>query len=559
MRNVHFDAVQSNTLGTARSAVAVALWGSETSPALMVAQQIKMMGPSGKAIEGCGNREVVRWSLVAGGMPMNRRTYRNLQTGANIAVYACLLLLIGVVGSEAWKSLRPWQHITPVPPSSAQPGSPQQTPSAQSAPLTAEQRLELERTVDAAKATLLSDIRENEADERLILDRLVTLVGAFSAILALSAWFTLRYAREDALTQISRNEKDLKTFQDTIERNLKLFQETAERDLKLFRETAQRDLNAFKENTTTEMEGFTKRIWSELPEMRNLRERLRALLLDLERTLPAEGDWYAARSYEDLDHSQIQKILISEATANGLQVFISSESSANNETLANLFRAVARFYSAKFRKEKLPGDAERADIYLRKSIEIDPKNASAYAQRGGLYLSRNRVLEDSGKNDPMNASKCSNLLDQAEGFLREALKRDERQIGAAYNLAYVAAHRGSFDEAVEMLSKLAEKAPTLSYEQTKKYLPSIYANWACYLADQADTITGTEQDRMQLRERAIEVLEEGCKFLTTRGVGGTLTSLLESIARERKPTGDFKHFSQDQQARLTALLGQGSS
>ena len=494
---------------------------------------------------------------------MRLRTYMVLQYVSSIFISVLLILLFALVGYEAWRSFtgKAWQHVpqnsAQSPPGAAGSSLPVAGSNDQSriSALTAEQRLELEQVVQEAKTALLADIHENDANERSILDRLVTLVGAFSALLALSAYFTLKYARDDAKAQLERSERNLQLFQDNTKSDLKMVQDAAQKDVRAIQENAQRDLQAFREQTTSEMDSFRKQIWSELPEMRNLRTRLRALLLDLERTLPVQGDWNSVQSYEKLDVAQIQKILISETTVNGLQVFISQESSANNETLANLYRAIARFYSARFRKQRLPDDAERADIYLRKAIEIDPNNAGAYAQRGAFYLVRHRLLlQSDATHDPMRSEKLISLLAESEEFLREALVKDEEELTARYNLAMVVARRGSYDEAIEILSKMAGERDSLSYEQTKKYLPSIYINWACYLAKSADVVGGSEGEKEQLRERAIQVLREGDEFFEKNHNRHALKSFKESIERERKASGDFKNFSIGQQQVLSEIL-----
>src|SRR5277367_207169 len=70
-------------------------------------------------------------------------------------------------------------------------------------PLTAEQKLELQQSIAGARTLLLAEIHAADADERAILDRLITLVGVFSVILGFCAFATVRLAREDALAQQS--------------------------------------------------------------------------------------------------------------------------------------------------------------------------------------------------------------------------------------------------------------------------------------------------------------------------------------------------------------------
>jgi hypothetical protein len=136
--------------------------------------------------------------------PSGRFVLRGLQ---KISGVLCLLSLLGIfllVGWTAWLSyrFRPWernpQSSTVPTPQNANPAGVLSTATTASATLTADQKLQLQADVSQAQASLLAEVRTNDANDRLILDRLVTLVGVYSGILGLVAFVTLRLAREDA-------------------------------------------------------------------------------------------------------------------------------------------------------------------------------------------------------------------------------------------------------------------------------------------------------------------------------------------------------------------------
>src|SRR5271165_3222095 len=74
------------------------------------------------------------------------------------------------VASKAWQQTleEELQAMRPLP------AGKEQTPPA---PLTAEEKIALEQSVAEARALLITEIHAADADERAILDRLITLVG----------------------------------------------------------------------------------------------------------------------------------------------------------------------------------------------------------------------------------------------------------------------------------------------------------------------------------------------------------------------------------------------
>jgi len=495
------------------------------------------------------------------------KLYRLLQWIAVALSGACLVLILGLVFYMARLSQeeKSWRQIMEEEVKAQQPAPLKKTPDAD-APLTAEQKIELQRVVAEARTQLIAEIHAVDADERAILDRLITLVGVFSAILGLCAFATVRLAREDAIAQAKRIDKDLDAFKAAATNDLAAFknrtiaetmtlQTSTEASLQSAQDSSKLGLEALTRNTSSQIEEFRRNIWSELPEMRNLKDGLRNLLLDLERTIPSESNWNAERAYESLSESERQNILITESTVNALRIFISGYSTANLETQARLYRALARFYLGRFRVEKLEQDAERADIYARRSQEIEPENSDNYRLRGALYLAKYRILK---KNPPATPSlifteKLASLLSAAEGLLSEATRKNDKDAGAAYNLALATSYRDNFDKAIAISKEAIEKRDELSYQQVRKYLPNLYINLACFLAKKADK-EGDATVQASSRENAVTVLQEGLAYFEKRDISLGIQALRIGIQRERQDTGAYKNLTPEQKASLDAML-----
>jgi len=400
--------------------------------------------------------------------------------------------------------------------------------------LSSDQRLQIQTEIEKARDSLASEIKAENADQRLLLGSLLTLTGLYSSILGLTAFFTLKLAREDAQAQIARSATDLRTFQDTT---------TDFTDSKLgdMEKRTKLKLDAFQ----GQIEEFQKRIWTELPEMRNLKDSLRDLLLDLERFIPAESNWNDEKPYESLTEPQKQQILIAEATVGALQIFISRDSIVNRETMAKLYRALARFYFGRYRLDRLLGDAERADIYVLKSLEMEPEHGGAYGLRGAIYLARYRL----GAGGPEAAL----LRDKAESYLGIALSKDDNDLGVYYNLALALCKRNALDEALQRSNEALANLDRFPKPQIRKYAPALYGNVASYLAIQADEPKNASKQN-SLRKEAVLVLQNGGDFLSTLKFRPGVESYISIVERELGPKGDFRNLDPDSKTQVEKLL-----
>jgi len=129
------------------------------------------------------------------------------------------------------------------------------------------------------------------------------------------------------------------------------------------------------------------------------------------------------------------------------------------------------------------GDLRKAEICLKKSLELDQKNFSGWKDLGDL-------LADQGKNDESDKayrnalesdSKYKDLqgamalvqkgqLGEAEKIYRELLSEDSKNVDALRLLALLASRSGALDQGISMLRKCTEIAPdyALAWENLAK-------------------------------------------------------------------------------------------
>ena len=373
---------------------------------------------------------------------------------------------------------------------------------------------EMQNGEAAMRAQLIAEIHAADADERAILDRLVTVVGGYALLIGLATFGAVKLTSEQARGQLATVDAEVKRLRDSMS--------------------------------------------GEVLELRNLKDGLRTLLFDLERTVPEETDWNARESYERLTPSQIQHLLINEATIAALPIFLSSQSTENIEVMARLYRALANFYLGRYQKERRPEDAERAHAYARKSPEnVSP--ADAYRLRGSIFLAEYWILR-SQDNAPTDVSTTllNQLLTDAESNLRVAAAKKKNDAGATCNLALVSLYREQVDDGLRLLQEGIRNRDQYSDLEMRKYLPAMYINLACVKARQGDS--AEENADLELaeirRNEALTTVKVGLDYLRKRGVFAGVERMWREIDRELRPDrGDFRRMGQQRVDRLRSMIG----
>lgn len=443
-----------------------------------------------------------------------------------IIATSCVLALVGMAFLTGWSASRSyrspsWKDIEDsdrakfgplIQPPAVTPGA---NGKKMSAGLNAAKSAEVQNSETAIRTQLIAEIHAADADERAILDRLVTVVGGYALLIGLASFGAVKLASEQARAQLATVDAEVKRMRDSMA--------------------------------------------GEVLELRNLKDGLRELLFDLERTVPEETDWNARESYERFTPSQIQHILISEATIAALPIFLSWQSTENTEVMARLYRALASFYLGRYQKERRPEDAERAHAYARKSLEV-VKSADAYRLLGSIYLAQYWILrnQDNAKADAVTTTNLDHLLSAAESNLRAAEVNKKGDAGAACNLALVALYREQTEEGLKFLQEGIRHRSKFSDLELRKYLPAMYINLACVKARQGDS--AEDSSNLELaetrRSEALTAVEEGLKYLRKRGVFQGAERMWREIDRELRPDrGDFRRMGQERVNRLRSLVG----
>jgi hypothetical protein len=281
--------------------------------------------------------------------------------------------------------------------------------------------------------------------------------------------------------------------------------------------------------------------------------------MELERTIPSESDWNEAVAYERLSVMKRESILIAESTVNALQVFVSRDATANVATQAKLYSALARFYFGRFRANSDDADAERADLYARRAGEMEPKDSATDRLRGAISTAQYRILKKRASEASAQpiSQKDSEMLDtmltKAEGFLKDAIKKDSSDAGAALNLALTARYRDDLDRAIQVSRDAIAKRDEMSGPNVQKYLPSLYLNLSCYLARKAEKEPDATM-RTEKRREVVELLQEAMKYLQDRKNIDAMAALGEMILREKRRQDAFKNLGQENLDALDAVV-----
>ena len=382
---------------------------------------------------------------------------------------------------------------------------------------------------------LRDEVKSREDQQRAVLDRLVALVGAYSLLVGLTAYFSLKSAREEAQSQIGLSGTQLTNHLVSTSDQLKLLQAAAKEQL---------------EQNRKDWDEFRTRIWAELPDMRAMQEGLRSLLFDLEQIIPAESNWNDERSYDSLTEPQRQEILISELTIAALPTLISRDASGNLQSLSRLYRALARFYFGRYKAEKATQDSGRADAYLTRSLRIDPEHAGSYRLRGAIYLAQQRLIVSPGSNLSIQSTA---LLLQAEQNLRMALEKDKNDLGAHYNLALCLARQQRLSDAVALVREALFRLNQFPIAQQRKYSDSLVINQACDLNSIAKATIDSQQ-QSQLCDEAERTIVDGLNLLRKDRDTRPIHALELSVERELKIGGDLYDFNDERKQRILAAL-----
>jgi tetratricopeptide (TPR) repeat protein len=371
---------------------------------------------------------------------------------------------------------------------------------------------ELEARIDADQKVANERIEEKTASTKELLDKLITLVGVYSVILGITAFVSVKYARDEAGAQIEIFRKKI----EEIEQNF--------------------------------------------PEFSRLDERIHRLMRGMELRMPSESDWNDDDSFRALTEEERQDILNNEATITAISAFALDRSPSVRARLVSIYGAFARFYVSRHNTSPDLSETDyiRALSYASKAIELSPESMGGFRLRGAIYLSRYERL--SKTIPPVDDAKLKQLLQSAESDFAEAISKstgDQVDAGAYYNLALARYYEGDIEGAVSVSRRLVGQRSKISTVHREKYLPGIYLNLGCFLAGLAQGAADQNRTkaRKQFEAEVVQALTAGVEdFRSTATLDGGLAQLKKKIKKELLAGGDLSQLSTAHKDELDALV-----
>jgi len=386
---------------------------------------------------------------------------------------------------------------------------------------------DLEERIDADRKNANERIDEKTDGAKELLDKLITLVGVYSVILGITAFFTVKYAREEAKGEIENFRKKIEEIEGGIEKKIEKIEEEIERDF---------------------------------PAVSRLDERVQRLMREMELRMPSEADWNDDDSFRALNEEERQEILNNEATIAALSVFALDRSPSVRARLVSIYGAFARFYVSRHNTspDLSEPDYVRALSYASKSIELSPDSMGGFRLRGAIYLSRYERLSKIAP--PVDDTRLKHLLQSAESDFAEAISKgtgDQVDAGAYYNQALARFYGGDIAGAVAVSRRLVGLRSKISSLHREKYLPDIYLNLGCFLAILAGRAAGQNQTEAaeQFSTEAVQALTSGIDdFKSTVTLDGGFAQLQKGIRKELLTGGDLSQLGSAHKEKLETLI-----
>lgn len=386
------------------------------------------------------------------------------------------------------------------------------------------------------KAAVDASIARDEA----LLDKLVLLVGIYSTILSILALATVFVSRQEAKEQLASVRANADTLADDVGEELDKIQNKAqdlaagiEKQLETIRATAAQDVAALKREVTREF-----------PIISRLQNRVLDLIARLEAKYPEDENLNRLKPSSWKNEEKHQDILIDEAQILAISVVVLDDAS-----LVRLYLLLAKSYLEQFRTGKqTDSDAARAYLYAGRAIACDRQNPEAYRMRGLISLSRYN------SSDKQNSEEFRDLLQQAKQDFLQCISLDPANAGALYNLALIGMYEGNFDEAIRVSEELLAARDSVPRSAKEKYLPDVFINLACFLADKAKTLRD-EAAQYTLYKRILSVCTEAEEYLSAEVKSSkAMENFKTSLARELGEKGDFGDLPPDTRGGLADLL-----
>lgn len=367
--------------------------------------------------------------------------------------------------------------------------------------LAAPSPVDLQKAVDAA---VDASIKRDEA----LLDKMLLLVGGYSVMLGILALGTVFVSRQEAQAQ-------LKTVKD-------------------------------------ELAGLSAQVRAEFPIISQLQSHLLELIHKLEAKYPDKVNLNLPRPDNWTNQLQQEDGLIDE-----LQIVAVSVVVLDNNSLLKLYLVLAKMYLERFKTgTRTNSDAARGYHYAARAIQCSPQSDEAYRMRGLIGLSRyETALGVKGINNS-NKDEYAAMLSDANTDFMQCKALNQHNAGAYYNLAIIRDYEKKRSEAIGFAEHIVADRANVTRAEQEKYLPAIYINLACYLADErAETAEPAKQ--AEFDRRILVLLTDARQYLRAElESNSALAEFTKSLEKELtdKDKGDLFKLPDDVKKSLRALL-----
>jgi hypothetical protein len=365
--------------------------------------------------------------------------------------------------------------------------------------LAAPSPIDLEKAVDAA---VDASIKRDEA----LLDKMLLLVGGYSVILGVLALGTVFVSRQEAQAQ-------LKTVKD-------------------------------------ELAGLSSQVRAEFPIISQLQSHLLELIHKLEAKYPDKMNLNRPRPDTWGTLLQQEDGLIDE-----LQIVAVSVVVLDNNSLLKLYLVLAKMYLERYKTgTQTDSDAARGFHYAGRAVQCSPQSDEAYRMRGLIGLSRYQSAADGGRINVANEDEYAEILRKANADFTQCQTLNLHNAGAYYNLAIIRDYEKKRLEAINFAEQIIADRANVTRDEQEKYLPSIYINLVCYLADERGDETDPAK-QAALQRRILAHCTDAKQYL--RAVLESNSAVAEftaSLEKELRDKGDLGKLPDDVKKSLRGLL-----
>jgi tetratricopeptide (TPR) repeat protein len=343
---------------------------------------------------------------------------------------------------------------------------------------------------------LLKNQLDNAADNSKQLDRLVTLLLTLTSLYALALGLNSYFGLKQILDS---GKEDLGKLRDFLgESRTEVREKLRDVDAKV---------GSAITNANSQLVEFRTELREKYPELANLHANLRDVLSGIRLMFQPGQNW--TTQYGELTPEQREKFGVAEIRVAGLEVFRLGDLDSFRPDVRRAYQGLGRFYSSKYKDEKLRSYWERGSLYFDTAVQLDRAPAKPPAELLkdlGVHLTLiEQTMDDhvaaGGTATPAEMREAELLRSRAERAFRESLSENPLEPGALFGLGWVLLKKPDYQDAIAQYARVTANTSLTSGDR-KKYLEDAYLNQACCYsllatADTTDAAYATALERLE--------------------------------------------------------------